>query len=76
MLVETDNLIMEQITSADWDLFKRLQTDPEIIKYCFDEPTELELKEAFSSRLPKWNKDSKHWLCLVIKEKNLVQKLE
>lgn len=69
MVIESSNLAMEQITSADWDLFKRLQTDSKIIELCFDEPSELEIKKNFNSRLPKWNKDLNMWLCLVIKEK-------
>lgn len=72
--LETKNLVMVQVTEDDFDLFHNLSTDEEVIKYCFDKPSLEEVKQRFESRLPKWRKDSEHWLCLSILDKRVNQK--
>ena len=66
MIIQTDRLYMAQITIEDWALFESLNREPEVIRLCFDEPSPAEIKDAFESRLPAWDKDSAHWLCLTI----------
>lgn len=73
--LETKNLVMVQVTEDDFDLFHNLSTDEEVIKYCFDKPSLEEVKQRFESRLPKWRKDSEHWLCLSILDKRVNQKV-
>lgn len=67
--IETKHLTMRQLSNEDWSLYYELQTAPEIIALCFDEPSEADIKAGFESRLPNWTADSEHWLCLVITEK-------
>ncbi|WP_394152258.1 GNAT family N-acetyltransferase [Vibrio maritimus] len=64
--IQTERLSMAQITQADFDLFKRLQTEPKVIELCFDKPSEEEIQARFEERLPTWVKGSEEWLCLVI----------
>ena len=47
MQIESNRLLMKQISSKDWELFKRLKTDLQVIKWCWDEPSEAEIEEQF-----------------------------
>ncbi|MEF1282950.1 GNAT family N-acetyltransferase [Vibrio sp. M250220] len=67
--IESKQLLMDQITENDWQLFERLHQDDDVIRYAFDKPTKEQIRQRFESRLPKWNWPNSHWLCLVIKEK-------
>ncbi|MGR5094751.1 GNAT family N-acetyltransferase [Vibrio maritimus] len=64
--IQTERLSMAQITQADFDLFKRLQTELKVIELCFDKPSDKEIQARFNERLPTWSKGSEEWLCLVI----------
>lgn len=64
----TTRTIMPPLEEGDWPLFQRLHTEPDIISLCFDAPDQQQLKDKFASRLPNWTPNSKHWLCLVIKD--------
>ena len=75
MIINTDRLTMAQIINEDWALFQSLNREPEVIRLCFDEPSPSDIKEAFESRLPAWNKDSTHWLCLTITNKETGEKI-
>ncbi|KLN63599.1 GNAT family N-acetyltransferase [Vibrio sp. VPAP30] len=68
--IESKQLSMAQITETDWPLFERLNQDEDVIRYAFDKPSNKQIRERFESRLPVWNWPDKHWLCLVIREKN------
>ncbi|MBT0082724.1 GNAT family N-acetyltransferase [Vibrio alginolyticus] len=57
---------MTQISEEDWDLYKSLNQDPAVIKFCFNEPSLEDIGEHFNSRLPDWDITSEHWLCLSI----------
>lgn len=67
--LESDQLLMSAITEQDWPLFQRLHQDDEVIRYAFDQPSVEDIRQRFESRLPSWSWPSKHWLCLVIREK-------
>lgn len=69
MHITSKRLSMRQITATDWALFERLHTDPEVIKQCFDLPSDTDIREKFESRLPVWSVTSGDWLCLVITDK-------
>ncbi|WP_435441764.1 GNAT family N-acetyltransferase [Vibrio gallaecicus] len=75
MKIDTDRLSMIQITAEYWDLFQSLNRDPRVIRFCFDEPSSDEIKASFESRLPVWNKTSKHWLCLIITQNETGEKI-
>lgn len=64
--IHTERLSMAHITQADFDLFKRLQTESKVIELCFDKPSDEEIQARFDERLPIWSKGSEEWLCLVI----------
>ncbi|MGG4662919.1 GNAT family N-acetyltransferase [Providencia vermicola] len=60
---------LTKITQADWDFFRKLYTDAEIMRFVSDPLSDEKIKDAFESRLPKWDLSSSHWLCLVIRRK-------
>ncbi|MDA9556886.1 GNAT family N-acetyltransferase [Vibrio sp.] len=68
MEILTERLTMSQLSLNDWELFELLNKHPDVIDLCFDEPTDLEIKDRFKSRLPAWKNTSEHWLCLTITE--------
>lgn len=58
---------LTKIEKSDWDFFKKLYTDTEIMKFISDPLSDQQIKDAFDSRLPKWDVESSHWLCFVIR---------
>ncbi len=66
MEIVTDRLKMTQITDKDWELFESLHRDPAVISLCFDEPSTIEIRERFESRLSLWTKGSGNWLCFTM----------
>lgn len=66
----SERLSMRQLSLADWELFQRLHTDPDVIQYVCDLPEIDSIREKFMCRLPEWFPGSDHWLCLVISEKH------
>ncbi|WP_394242170.1 GNAT family N-acetyltransferase [Vibrio astriarenae] len=75
VIIETERLKLRQLCDCDWPLFQSLQSDPSVIELCFDKPSESEIKKNFESRLPQWNIDSKHWLCLTILDRESQKKV-
>lgn len=73
--IDTARVTCTQITESDWDFFRALQQDPQVMYYVADMPTEEEIRAAFESRLPLWSPHSPHWLCLVVFEKTTGKKL-
>ncbi|KJY83844.1 acetyltransferase [Vibrio galatheae] len=67
--IESEQLVMTQITDKDWALFERLNQDEDVIRYAFDKPSTEQIRQRFESRLPEWKWPDSHWLCLVISEK-------
>ncbi|EHK5158175.1 GNAT family N-acetyltransferase [Vibrio parahaemolyticus] len=66
MEIVTDRLKMTQITDKDWELFESLHRNPAVISLCFDEPSTIEIRERFESRLSLWTKGSGNWLCFTM----------
>ncbi|MDA0150198.1 GNAT family N-acetyltransferase [Vibrio sp. LaRot3] len=64
---------MTPITEKDWPLFRRLLSEPQVIRHCFDAPSESDARARFESRLPTWSVESEHWLCLVMVDKQSQQ---
>lgn len=73
--ITTARLLCTQITESDWDFFYALQTDPQVMYYVADMPTEEEIRAAFTSRLPLWSPQSPHWLCLVVSDRTSGKRL-
>lgn len=73
--IETSRLTGRQIAASDWDFFHTLQTDPQVMYYVADIPSDEAIRAAFTSRLPLWSPQSPHWLCLVVAEKATGKKL-
>ncbi|ELC3155048.1 GNAT family N-acetyltransferase [Vibrio harveyi] len=71
--ISTPRTELKPLSQDNWDLYRRLSSDPEIIALCFDPPTEADMRQKFESRLPIWTPQSEHWLCLVIYEKHSSQ---
>ncbi|QCR35421.1 GNAT family N-acetyltransferase [Nissabacter sp. SGAir0207] len=67
MQLETARLILSPLTERDWPLFQQLQQNPQVMAFVADRRDETEVRQHFESRLPAWNKESHHWLCLVIR---------
>lgn len=67
--IESSNLVMRSMKESDWPLFQRLHQDEDVIRYAFNQPSTEQIRARFESRLPKWNWESGHWLCLVIEDK-------
>ncbi len=74
MEIVTDRLKMTQITDKDWELFESLHRNPAVISLCFDEPSTIEIRERFESRLSLWTKGSGNWLCFTMTYWKLVKK--
>ena len=67
MNIRTARLNMTPLTQQDWPLFHRLHTTPDVIAQCFDPLPDSVLQQKFQQRLVPWNKEAKHWQCLVIR---------
>lgn len=64
--MEDDFFRLQQITQDDWLFFYSLYQDRQVMKFVSDMQSEDQIRNAFNSRLPLWNENSTHWLCLVI----------
>lgn len=73
--IATPRLYMTQIRTADWPFFVALQRDPEVLRFVSDPLSESRLRAAFDVRLPRWTPGSRHWLCLVLRDKQTFQYL-
>ncbi|HGY1113940.1 TPA: GNAT family N-acetyltransferase [Providencia rettgeri] len=58
---------LTKITKADWDFFRKLYSDAGIMRFISDPLSDEQIKDAFEGRLPEWDLESSHWLCLVIR---------
>ncbi len=68
--IETDRLLHRQIELKDRFDFYNLLEEPTVLKYCYDLPSPQALERLFSARLPAWEVNSVHWLCLIITDKS------
>ncbi|MCY9852802.1 GNAT family N-acetyltransferase [Vibrio mediterranei] len=66
LTLETPRLQLRQIGRSDFELFRLLHQDPEIIRLCFDAPSMDEIKQRFEERLPVWKPGHDQWLCMTI----------
>lgn len=59
---------LRKLTLQDKDFFFQLYSDLDVLRFVSNPKTEKEILAAFESRLPEWNLNSTHWLCLVIED--------
>lgn len=67
--ITSTRITYQQITAEDWPFFMALQREPRIARYLASSRQEETVRAAFESRLPRWEPGSRHWLCLVMREK-------
>ncbi|WP_435955731.1 GNAT family N-acetyltransferase [Dryocola sp. BD626] len=65
----TPRLTLTQITEREWPFFLRLQLDPQVMQYVTMDRTEAEIRQTYNDRLVPWDKRSRHWLCLAMRDK-------
>lgn len=67
--LETPRLSLTQITEQEWPFFLRLQQDSQVMCFISDERREAEIRQIFNGRLARWETHCRHWLCLVMRDK-------
>ncbi|KIU31729.1 GNAT family N-acetyltransferase [Atlantibacter hermannii] len=67
--ITSARITYQQITPEDWPFFLALQRDPRVSCYLDSSRQDDTLRAAFECRLPRWEPGSRHWLCLVMREK-------
>ncbi len=67
--LHTPRLHLRSLSAHDWALFLTLHSDPDNLRYVCDPLSRAQIEERFTSRLPRWDLDSTHWLCLVIRDR-------
>ncbi|NEY26723.1 N-acetyltransferase [Hafnia alvei] len=75
VMLETQRLIMRQITESDWAFFSDLYRDEQAMALIADTQTEQQILAAFESRLPAWRKELPQWLCLVMIDRDSGQRV-
>lgn len=68
--LETDRLCLRKTTADDWERYHALNSNADVLRYCFDVPTDKEIRKEFDIRIQPWNLSSEHWLNLTIFEKD------
>jgi RimJ/RimL family protein N-acetyltransferase len=66
----TSRLSLTPITEQEWPFFLHLQQDPVVMRFVSDERREAEVRLIFNSRLVRWEIPSRHWLCLVMRDRH------
>jgi len=69
MQLFTPRLTMRQLQSRDWTLFLQLHREPQVLRYCYDMPSEAFVRNRFEQRLGNWDTSSRDPLCLVVTDK-------
>lgn len=67
--LETDRLYLRKTTADDWEKYYSLNSNADVLRYCFDVPPDEEIRKEFDIRIQPWNLSSEHWLNLTIFEK-------
>lgn len=70
VVIESERLRLSQVAADDWELFRRLHTDADVMRYVSDPLPEEEIRERFGVRLLDWDREQTHWLCLAMREKS------
>ena len=59
-----------QLQADDWPFFLQLYRDRQVMRFISDPLSEESIREKFNSRLPLWQRNSGHWLCLLLSERD------
>ncbi len=59
MQLFTPRLAMRQLQSCDWPLFLQLHREPQVLRYCYDMPSESFVRNRFEQRLGNWDTRSR-----------------
>ncbi|KZN44456.1 GNAT family N-acetyltransferase [Pseudoalteromonas luteoviolacea] len=62
----TPRLRLRPLTKNDWQLFKKLNQNPDVMAYVADIQAQQTLKSLFDERCTRWQKQTDAWLTLVI----------
>nr|VUD34337.1 putative acetyltransferase [Raoultella sp. NCTC 9187] len=65
----TPRLRCSPLQLDDWSFFLALQRDPQVMLYIADSRPLAEIREAFDSRLSPWTPGARHWLCLIVRDR-------
>lgn len=70
MQIDSPRLTYQPITENDWPFFLALNQDRNVMRFVADPRDADEIRQvAFNVRLPHWQPGSKHWLCVVLRDK-------
>ncbi|AUY26623.1 GNAT family N-acetyltransferase [Mixta calida] len=70
MHIDSSRLRYQPIMEDDWPFFLSLYQDEAVMRFVSDvHDAGIIRRHAFDVRLPRWQPGSKHWLCLVMREK-------
>ena len=67
--IETERLELHKISGNHRVWFFELLSNPELLRYISDAPSQEEIEMQFQSRLKPWNLEPQHWLTLSVFEK-------
>lgn len=67
--IETKRLELRKISEDHRVYFFKLLSDPELLRYISDTPSQEEIEFQFQSRLKAWNFESQNWFTLSVFEK-------
>lgn len=63
----TERLRLDRLQPEDWQLFRRVHTDPVSMKFISSVPQLADIRQRFADRLMPWQVTSFHMLCLTIR---------
>lgn len=75
MQILESRIKLRLLDDSDWELFKHLNTSPQIMEHVYEPFSIAETKKRFEERIQPWNIKSDQWLCFVIDEINSGKKL-
>lgn len=75
MKISANKIAIRLLDDSDWELFKELNTCPEIMRYVYDPFCINETRKRFEERIQPWNYELEQWLCFTIDEKGSGNKL-
>ena len=75
MKISGDRIKLRLLDDSDWELFKHLNTSPQIMEHVYEPFSIEETKKRFEERTQPWNDKSDQWLCLAIDEIDSGKKL-
>ena len=64
--LETDRLLLSQVSEVNREGFISLISNKEVIKFCFNSLDQEECESSFESRNEPWDTSKSHWLALAV----------